>query len=189
MVAAMHGNAEIIQSLINAGADVNATNNQGAGALHMAAQEGHSESVALLLGAGADSHATDLKQQETPLFFAAQGGHVPTMRALVEAGANVNATNVSGFTPLHRAAINDQTAGAQYLIQAGADVHSKGGADGYTPLHVAALGSSKDAALVLLEAGANVNARSSSGVTTLQIAESRRDKELAQLLRDRGAEE
>ena len=64
-----------------------------------------------------------------------------------------------------------------------------GGDDGYTPLHVAALGSSKDAALVLLEAGADVNERSSSGVTALQIAESRRDKELVRLLRDRGAEE
>ncbi len=190
MVAAAHGNAAILQSLIDAEADVNATDMlQGATALHGAAQEGHSECVAVLLRAGANPHATAFKYQETPLFSAAQSGDVQTMRALVEAGANVNATNDTGVTPLHRAVFNGQTAAAQYLIQAGADIRSKGSADGYTPLHLAALGSSKDAALVLLEAGVDVNEHSSSGVTALQIAESRRDKELVQLLRDHGAEE
>jgi len=189
IMAAIRGNTAILQSLLDAGADVNATNIQGATALHSAAQEGHSESVALLLKVGADPHASGLKQQVTPLFLAAQGGHVPVMRALVETGVDVNATNPDGYTPLHIAVLNDQSATTQYLIKAGANVRLKGGDDGYTPLHAAAIGSSKDATRVLLEAGADVNERSSSGVTALQIAESQRDKELVQLLRDRGAEE
>jgi ankyrin repeat protein len=189
MVAALHGKAEIVRSLLDAGADINVRNKQGAGALHAAAQGGHAESVVHLLRAGADPHATESERSETPLFFAAQSGDVATMKALVDAGAGVNAKNASGVTPLHRAALNGRKAAEQYLIQAGADLRSKATEKGYTPLHVAALGGSTDAALVLLESGADVNERSSSGVTALEIAEHRGDRELVQLLRDRGARE
>lgn len=190
MVAAIQGNAAIVQSLIVAGADVNATcKPQRAGTLQLAAQGGFSETVILLLEAGANPHATAGKHQETPLFSAAQSGDVPTMKALAEAGANVKATNDTGITPLHRAALDGQTAAARYLIQAGADIRARGSTDAYTPLHVAAMGGAKDTVLLLLEAGADVNECSSSGLTALQIAESRRDMELVQLLQDHGAEE
>ena len=56
MLAAANGHTAEVQTLIEAGADVNASGRIGNTALIYAAQEGHSEIVELLLEAGAYAH-------------------------------------------------------------------------------------------------------------------------------------
>lgn len=186
MVAAIQGNTAMIRTLISGGADVNVEGAEGAGVLHAAAQGGHSESVNLLLAFGADPNKKAFKEEETALFSASQSGDVPTMKALVKAGADVNAASEAGVTPLHRAALNNRPNAVQYLLEAGADTRAKTAREGYTALHVAVLGHAKTAIAALLEAGIDLDEPCRAGATALQIAESRGDHELAELLRSWG---
>ncbi len=81
-------NTNDIQLLLDAGADVNATDDDGETALIAAARGGHTEAAQILLDAGADVNATDI-QEQTALITAAQWGHTETVQALLVAGAEV----------------------------------------------------------------------------------------------------
>ncbi len=59
MAAALTGNAEAAQEILNFGADVNARNTMGETALIVAAQEGHTAVAKLFLAHGADATAED----------------------------------------------------------------------------------------------------------------------------------
>ena len=74
-IAAFWGRLEVVEFLVGAGADVNATNNDGDTALHLAAWEGHLEVVEFLVGAGADVNAAD-DDGDTALHLAARHGDV-----------------------------------------------------------------------------------------------------------------
>jgi uncharacterized protein len=90
------------QRLLAAGADVNATDDEGSTPLHFAAQDDSAVVVQLLLDAGADVNVVDSKG-ETPLFKATMnttGGAAPIAALLLERGADPNAQAFDGFTPL-----------------------------------------------------------------------------------------
>ena len=77
-------------------------------------------------------------------------GDVAAVALLLEAGADPNARDVSGWTPLHKAAgFNANPAVVGALLDAGADVHARD-ADGWTPLHLAAWRAANPAAVALL---------------------------------------
>ena len=54
MVASHNGHAAIVEALIQAGADVNKADNNGATALMIASEDGHAATVEVLIQAGAD---------------------------------------------------------------------------------------------------------------------------------------
>ena len=60
---------EIVELLVNNGADVNATHNGGGTPLHWAARKGHKQIVELLIANGANVNAQD-EDGGTPLFHA-----------------------------------------------------------------------------------------------------------------------
>lgn len=91
---------EILNSLIKAGADVNAFNRFGLAPLHQAAHD--HLAVAVLIAAGADVNAC-CKYGTTPLHSAASRRAAHSVVAMVAAGADVNATMKDGRTPLHLA--------------------------------------------------------------------------------------
>ena len=59
---------EIVELLVNNGADVNATHNGGGTPLHWAARKGHKQIVELLIANGANVNAQD-EDGGTPLFY------------------------------------------------------------------------------------------------------------------------
>lgn len=132
MLAARHGNANIIKALLNAGARVNDTNGlMGITALMVASQQNHADIVKILIKAGADTEAEDLVGN-TALISAARGKanelHRDTtleaVKALIAGGANVNAANRCGDTPLMNAARLNHAKTIRALINAGADVNA-----------------------------------------------------------------
>jgi ankyrin repeat protein len=96
------GFTEIVKLLIENGADLNKSNNDGCTPLHLAATYGHLEVIKLLIENGADIHKSD-NGGCTPLHIAATYGHLEVIKLLVYSGANVNYTNNRGKTALELA--------------------------------------------------------------------------------------
>jgi len=81
-----HARGEIMQLLIDSGADVNAKDPIGWTPLHDAAACGNTAAAALLLAHGADVRAADMNGMSI-LYGAARNGHVDMVQMLLDAGA------------------------------------------------------------------------------------------------------
>ena len=95
----------VLDSLINNGADVHATDDYERTPLHLALEYGHPEIVKVLIEKGADVNATDY-YGKTPLPWAVRKGNLEMAKFLIEKGADVNAKNYHGNTPLYWASFN-----------------------------------------------------------------------------------
>lgn len=77
MVAAREWKLEIVEYLLNRGADVDAVEDYDAkSAVHFAAQNGHSGVIRLLSESGAQIDLGAMPMGETPVIFAAAQGHM-----------------------------------------------------------------------------------------------------------------
>lgn len=74
-------NLEIVQFLLDNGAEINAAQESGVTALHSAAHHGNKAMVKLLLKHGADKN-TSMKNGKTPLDFAKEDGHKDIVQLL-----------------------------------------------------------------------------------------------------------
>mmetsp|Transcript_16317 Transcript_16317/g.21313 ORF Transcript_16317/g.21313 Transcript_16317/m.21313 type:complete len:474 (-) Transcript_16317:32-1453(-) len=105
----------------------------------------------------------------TPLALAASQGLTTSCDVLLEASAALNA-DLSGATPLHRAAQSGNAHLVERLVKAGCDVNAKAKASG-TPLHWASGDESGGVAVeALLELGADASATDERGLTPLILA-------------------
>lgn len=170
--AASRRQADAARALIDAGADLNARDNNGWTLLTSAASSGHADVVKLLLGAGADVNARSVSGS-TPLSWAVTAGHADVAKLLIGAGADVNAQDKDGWTLLHWAASSGHADVAKVLLDGGADVNARD-KDGSTPLRMAMSWGHADAAKVLVAAGADVNARDNDGRTPQDYAAARK---------------
>lgn len=169
--AAENGTAEVVRTLLEAGADPN-TWAMGLGIdwgwgwtpLHLAARSNRDpDAVSALIEAGADLDArsgTRYREGNSPLHYAGQNPNPAVTAVLLDAGADVNARSRTGRTPLHEAAAHASDPGViELLVEAGADVNAHD-ANGYTPLHSAAWFNPRpEITAALIAAGADVNAR------------------------------
>jgi len=123
--AGMQGNAAMVEVLLYAGANSEATTRLGGfTALHLASKNGHAEAITTLAGAGADA-TSRTATGATPLHLAAASGSAGAVSALVASGAQVDATEgTHEQTPLHWAAAANRLSAMETLIGAGADVHA-----------------------------------------------------------------
>jgi ankyrin repeat protein len=195
MHAAAIGSVEMMQALIEAGADVNARNGLNQTALHWAARD--ASKTKLLLDRGADVHAAS-RMERTPLIAAAAyAGNAETIRMLLAKGAKVTARDKTGATAFTEAARANDAAMVRLLRAAGAEINEAGSA-GLAALHWAA--ANANAALVrwLLAEGAKADVISDpsfgppvkngpvalGALTPLHLAAPSGDAEIARMLLD-----
>jgi len=173
-------------AIVEAGADVNASNSCGNTALHEVAWHGELTLMKALIDAGADVSAAN-GAGWTPLHHAARNGHLDCTKALIQAGANVDSGNVEGCTPLHDAVQFGHEECMQALIEARASVNEMN-KRGNTPLHAALRIGHLQCTKALLEAGAEANAVNSRGETPIYQAASLSDISCTEALIEAGAE-
>jgi ankyrin repeat protein len=209
MLAAWHGDAELVRRVLAGGGDVKHANANGATALHFAVDD--AAKVKLLLDAGADPNAAD-RAGITPLDLAVgrndDGEVVALMLAhggdakRVDGSIGVATPGVAkellarGTDPkvdeaLIVAASRDNTEVMKLLVDRGADVNRVSGNLGFTPLMWAAQSGQLEAVELLLARGADPNVRERfNGATALVQAASsdRAGPAVVRALLDHGAD-
>ncbi|MGI2028391.1 ankyrin repeat domain-containing protein [Endozoicomonas acroporae] len=157
-VAAARGRSDIVNGLLEHGANANACTKDGITALHCAAGKGDEETIRHLVKHGADVNAlTTADYPETPLQLAVLNGHEVAIMALIDCGADINGYAPDIRRPLHFAAANGFLNIIDVLLNKGADINI----GSRTPLHFAVEHGKQDAIRLLLGRGANINAQSS----------------------------
>ena len=158
--AAMRGDKNAVQTLLQQKADVNAQQIDGTTALHWAVQSNDLPLTDLLLRAGARPASAN-QTGATPLLLASQNGSAPMLARLVAAGADVNAPlTQKGDTALMMAARTGKVEAVKVLLDNHAQVNAKETWGGTTALMWAISERHPDVAKMLIEHGADVNAKS-----------------------------
>ena len=119
--AAIRGHGELVETLVEAGAEVNAIGGDGGTPLHWACHHDDVGTVRLLLDGGADP-AIRNRWGRTPLHVAARRGCTQVAMLLLARGAEPDATTREGWTPLHVAYLSGQGAVVELLTEAGASI-------------------------------------------------------------------
>lgn len=118
--AAENGHTEIVELLLNAGADVHSDEDK---ALRMAVDNGHTNTVELLISRGADIHARGGAWPERiqVLTSACSRGHIEIATLLLDGGAKINVMSPVGTcAPLSEAVANGYCDIVEMLIARGA---------------------------------------------------------------------
>ncbi|XP_043843395.1 ankyrin repeat domain-containing protein 27 isoform X4 [Dromiciops gliroides] len=121
-VAAIYGQASLIDLLVSKGAVVNATDYHGSTPLHLACQKGYQSVTLLLLHYKADADIQD-NNGNTALHLACTYGHEDCVKALVYYDVHscrLDIGNEKGDTPLHIAARWGYQGIIEVLLQNGA---------------------------------------------------------------------
>lgn len=121
---------------------------------------------------------------------AAKRGNLVGMKSLLESdGILIEARDTDGSTALHCATWKGHDAVVEWLLSAGADVHTHNENDhwGTTALHAAAHANQPRIAQRLIDAGADVNAKDREGRTPLFHTTFHKAKATAKILLEHGA--
>jgi len=137
MAASRLGRRDIIEILLQAGADVAAYDSEGKTALHygVLSRLQDADLVKFLISKGADVEAKDNKGV-TPLILCALERRPQILKVLLDADSPVNAADHDGNTALHAAAKYSWLRGVDLLLKAGADAETRNN-KGLTPIGLA----------------------------------------------------
>jgi len=207
-LAALNGNAAMVEKLIKAGADSNVPlTPAGDTALMMASRTGKTDAINVLLDGGAKVNTKETWGGTTALMWAVAERHAAAVKTLIDHGADVNArsnfvpaANGRGFegrtpvapqpgqaaeefasgwlTPLMFSAREGDVESARLLVAAGADVNAPA-SDGKDALGLAIFNGNYELASFLIDGKAQVNRADTQGFTPLFWAVDRRNMETA----------
>ena len=171
-------NPAVIETLLQAGADLMAQTKDKSTPLHLAAWRNENPAVIeTLLKAGADLKAQDTFTF-TPLHLAASRNENPAViETLLKAGADLMAQTKDKWTPLHLAASrNENPAVIETLLKAGADLMAQT-KDKWTAPAPCGRSRNENPAVIetLLKAGADLKAQIKDKWTPLHLAASRNE--------------
>ncbi|KAM9794275.1 poly [ADP-ribose] polymerase tankyrase-1-like [Syngnathus typhle] len=204
--AAGFGRKDVVDHLLQTGANVHARDDGGLIPLHNACSFGHSEVVSLLLCQGAEPNARD-NWNYTPLHEAAIKGKIDVCIVLLQHGADPNIRNTDGKSALDLAEpsakavltgeykkdelLEAARSGNEEKLMAlltplNVNCHASDGRKS-TPLHLAAGYNRVRIVQLLLQHGADVHAKDKGGLVPLHNACSYGHYEVTELLLKHGA--
>ncbi|CAM9862751.1 unnamed protein product, partial [Ectocarpus sp. 4 AP-2014] len=165
------GHADIVTTLIQHGAFVDATDSSGRTALFKVSLDTSAALIDKLVAAGACMNGIVDATGRTPLHHACMDDCPEAIVSMLRHGAGVDVKDDDGDTPLHAASRAGCSEGIRALVEYGADIKALN-AKGRTPLALTAKFGFEDATVVLVDAGADVNASADSadGSAALSLA-------------------
>uniref|UniRef100_A0A452IE74 Ankyrin repeat domain-containing protein 17 n=1 Tax=Gopherus agassizii TaxID=38772 RepID=A0A452IE74_9SAUR len=214
-LACAGGHEELVQTLLERGANIEHRDKKGFTPLILAATAGHVGVVEILLDNGADIEAQSERTKDTPLSLACSGGRQEVVELLLARGANKEHRNVSDYTPLSLAAsggyvniikillnagaeinsrtgsklaMNGHTAAVKLLLDMGSDINAQIETNRNTALTLACFQGRTEVVSLLLDRKANVEHRAKTGLTPLMEAASGGYAEVGRVLLDKGAD-
>jgi ankyrin repeat protein len=162
-VASMCGHNDLVEWLLEKGADHTIYNNSNNTPLHLAATNDHTTILQRLIAAGADLEARP-EDGFNPLMLACRNGNDSTVRALLEAGADLYAVDENATASIHLCATHGHRSTLEILLDYGANIESMN-EDLETPLMLASSSNRLSAVELLVSRGADLQARSETGRT------------------------
>jgi WD40 repeat protein/ankyrin repeat protein len=170
---------DLVERLLNTGADLNHTNADGQSLLILAVEADQLPWVESLIAQGADIDQRD-PEARTALHHSQQ---VAIAQALLDAGADINALSPEHGTPLHWAIASNQADLFQLLLRAGADFNATcTDCDATTPLHAAVRHNRIPMLKALLSAGADLSQTDQNDQTPLEYAQRQNRTEAVRLI-------
>ncbi|MFC2135160.1 ankyrin repeat domain-containing protein [Bacteroidota bacterium] len=163
--AALYGNTDYAEFLIENGADIHIKLGDGTTPLHLAAGHGYADIVRLLIDNGADINSLS-NSGDTPLHHAAFGGDKESTQLLLEKGSEINAENNEGRTPLYFAVNRGKKKVIDLLLEYGAEIDLSDDA-GIDILHGAASCGHELLVENMIKKGADINTKNNEGGTLL----------------------
>ena len=183
--ASCSGSEEIVQMLLEHGAEVSTPRGKYVSALQYASRRRNESIVRMLLEHGANVNFLGLADSRSALQEASDSGCKEVVQMLLTYGADVNFFNVRGRSALQEAANAGHEDIARVLISHGADINAQRLGHGNALTLAAASGRGK-IVQILLEHGADVNAKQKKRTPLIAAAE-RGHREILQMLLEYGA--
>ncbi|QEN06050.1 hypothetical protein EW093_15585 [Thiospirochaeta perfilievii] len=174
------GSKEIVQVILDKGADINAKNINGETPLHQAITTDNVIVANLLIERGASIEAKD-NQLNTPLHSCVYWNAYESAHLLVEKKADINAKNIKNRTPLHEAVLTEDTDIVTFFIKNKSNLNARDN-NGQTPLFYAVKNNFPDILNLLLDAGADISLRDRQGNTILHAAVFGKNKDTVKIL-------
>jgi len=176
----------LVELLLDKGADVNTQGGFYGNALQAASARGREQVVKLLLDKGADVNVQG-GFYGNALQAALAGGYEQIVKLLLDKGADVNAQGGFYGNALQAALARGHEQVVKLLLDKGADVNAQGGHYG-NALQAALARSHEQVVKLLLDKGADVNAQGGLYGNALQAASARGYEQVVKLLLDKGAD-
>ncbi|CAD5125524.1 DgyrCDS13731 [Dimorphilus gyrociliatus] len=175
---------EILEKLIESGADVNLQNEAGKTSLMLAAFAGKLISVKELKHHGARFDLKD-KGGSTALHWAVDGGNVEIIEFMVKQGGDVNwKDDQNNWTPLLRlASVSGKVNVGRKLLELGADLNAKD-KDGKTALMIAVINGHNELVELLLDSNCDLTIRNDYGKTALEMAQAMEKRRVLRTIED-----
>ena len=135
ILALQSGQTAAAKKLMELGADLSATNNQGHSVLHWAVMRRNDEMLQALLDKNVDLDIKD-RNQYTPLIMAIYYGNADAAKKLLKAECRVDVEDQQGMSPLHAAMSRGNEELVGMLLERGCDMFQKNKQD-VTPFMLA----------------------------------------------------
>lgn len=191
-LAVLNGNVTILETLLKWDKiEIDARDNDGASALHIASQLGLEVMVMKLLEKSRQKGKPILNivtkdTEYTALHLAVAHGKRRIVELLVQAGADMEMKTTTGFSVLHLSAMQGNMGVFEYLCRQGLDFNSRD-INEMTPLHLALNFRNKYIAIGLIQSGAELNQEDCHKWTPLHYAVAHNLIDVVRILLQSGA--
>lgn len=185
LLAAFGGHTQAAKALLEANAEIEAINNQGSTALHLALKEDNEELALLLLSEGASTKLPG--STISSIQYAAFAGQISVVQKLIELGVDVQDPGEHGEPALMYAASAGHKAIVSLLLSKKSELDSRNGT-GRTALHQASRNGHEDTVRLLLKEGADFKLSDNMGRTALHEAASRGHENIVRPLISKGVD-
>ncbi|KAI9928609.1 hypothetical protein MW887_001824 [Aspergillus wentii] len=187
-IASEQGHEDMVQMLLNNGADTHGRGSTDTTALGFASSAGHQRIVEMLLEHGADVDEHDVDGHfKTALQLAARAGSLGIVNILLKHGADVNLRSKTSDSALQEALSWGHEQIVDILLTHGADVNIQS-KDGTTALQEASASGHQQIVQKLLAHGADIDIKGELYGTALHAASSGGHQHIVEILLAQGAD-